>query len=300
MSAHTIHHVTAVTANIQRNLEFYTRVLGLRLVKKSVNQDDTSAYHLFYSDAVGTPGMDMTFFDWPMSAPNVAGGAQVALTSFRVPEGALDFWADRLKDAGVSAHREDGRILFADEEGQRLALVEDQGYPSLGEPWTKEVPASAAIRTIHGVDLASVRPDSTAAVLKQILGYEEIGGGEYRAGDDAHEALVRIVGADRVGMVGRGGVHHVAFRVADQDELIRTMERVESAGLRTSGEIDRFYFRSVYFREPGGVLFELATDGPGFASDEPQESLGEKLALPPFLEPRRAEIEAKLKPLAAV
>ena len=278
-------------------MNFYTGVLGLRLVKKSVNQDDTSAYHLFYSDEVGTPGLDMTFFDWPLAAPNVAGGAQVSLTSFLVPEGSLDFWADRLKDADVSPLREDGRILFADDEGQRLALVENPGYPTIGTPWTKEVPVSAAIQTINGVDLSSVRPDSTIGVLKQVLGYEDLGGGLFRTGDDQHEARIRVAGADRVGMPGRGGVHHVAFRVADQDELIRTMERAESMGLRTSGEIDRYYFRSVYFREPGGVLFELATDGPGFASDEPLESLGEKLALPPFLESRRAEIEAKLKPL---
>ena len=297
MSAHTIHHVTAVTARISENVNFYTGVLGLRLVKKSVNQDDTSAYHLFYSDEVGTPGLDMTFFDWPLAAPNVAGGAQVSLTSFLVPEGSLDFWADRLKDADVSPLREDGRILFADDEGQRLALVEKPGYPTIGTPWTKEVPVSAAIQTINGVDLSSVRPDSTIGVLKQVLGYEDLGGGLFRTGDDQHEARIRVAGADRVGMPGRGGVHHVAFRVADQDELIRTMERAESMGLRTSGEIDRYYFRSVYFREPGGVLFELATDGPGFASDEPLESLGEKLALPPFLESRRAEIEAKLKPL---
>ena len=297
MSAHTIHHVTAVTARISENVNFYTGVLGLRLVKKSVNQDDTSAYHLFYSDEVGTPGLDMTFFDWPLAAPNVAGGAQVSLTSFLVPEGSLDFWADRLKDADVSPLREDGRILFADDEGQRLALVENPGYPTIGTPWTKEVPVSAAIQTINGVDLSSVRPDSTIGVLKQVLGYEDLGGGLFRTGDDQHEARIRVAGADRVGMPGRGGVHHVAFRVADQDELIRTMERAESMGLRTSGEIDRYYFRSVYFREPGGVLFELATDGPGFASDEPLESLGEKLALPPFLESRRAEIEAKLKPL---
>lgn len=304
MSKHAIHHVTAVTAQVARNLEYYTGVLGLRLVKRSVNQDDVSAYHLFYADAVGTPGTDMTFFDWPSVGPATPGMATISTTSFRVHTDSKEFWEDRLSSAGSSpevGEDEDGRwtLRFADPEGQRLALVEDTAWPVGAKPWTEDIGEAHAIRGILGVDLESARPEGTRRVLTDILGFEETAEGRFEtASEDAH-ARIRIVTSDsrRIGRVGAGGVHHVAFRVKDDAELLAMQERVEAIGLRTSGYIDRFYFHSLYFREPGGILFELATDGPGFGSDEDFEHLGEHLALPPFLEDRRAEIEAGLKPL---
>lgn len=299
MSIHSIHHVTAVTAQIAKNIEFYTGLLGLRLVKRSVNQDDVSAYHLFYADAAGSPGTDMTFFDWPASGVNSHGAASVALTSFRVPGSSLDFWENRLAEAGANPERTEGSIRFTDPEGQRLELADDSGLAGKAVPWDKVVPAEHALRGILGVDLESVRPDSTRQVLTEILGYEDKGDGLYLASDDAHHGRLRIVPSPsgRIGRLGAGGVHHVAFRVESDEELLAMQERVESFGLKTSGYVDRFYFHSLYFREPGGVLFELATDGPGFASDEDAAHLGEHLALPPFLEPHRAKIEAGLKPL---
>lgn len=191
MSTHSIHHVTAVTAQIRANLEFYTRVLGLRLVKRSVNQDDVSAYHLFYADAVGSPGTDMTFFDWPTIGPNVPGAGSVALTSFRVPGTALGWWHDRLTGAGTSPERgTDGqgreRILFADPEGQRLELVDDAGWTGEAVPWTESVSAEHAIRGIVGVDLQSARPDSTRRVLTELLGYRAA------EGDSVFLSLIHI------------------------------------------------------------------------------------------------------------
>ncbi|MEZ0325774.1 MAG: ring-cleaving dioxygenase [Fimbriimonas sp.] len=309
MSAHTIHHVTAVTAQIAENLQFYTGVLGLRLVKRSVNQDDVSAYHLFYADAAGTPGTDMTFFDWPTIGPAQAGAATVSLTSFQVPQDSIGWWQDRLEKTNTGATRgeddqERENIWFSDPEGQRLELVSDEGRPSTSTPWTAVVPAEYAIRGIVGVDLESARPDGTYRVLTELLGFTPSTQlpGMFETGDSGHYARIRLTTSvtRRIGRVGAGGVHHVAFRVDDEAELLAMQEKIEAVGLQTSGLIDRYYFKSLYFREPGGVLFELATDGPGFASDEPQETLGQRLALPPFLEPRRSEIEAGLKPLPAI
>ncbi len=303
VSVHSIHHVTAITAEIGRNHQFYTQTLGLRLVKKSVNQDDVSAYHLFYADAVGTPGTDMTFFDWPQIPRREPGQAEASKTAFRIPNGASDWWKARLAlhDLRVEeTARSDGRIEinFEDFEGQRLSLVTEGAWPKLSTPHTAVTPIEFAITGILGVDLCSARPDSTARVLSEVLGYQAFGD-TFRSEDDLHVGEVRLVsGADKeFARQGSGGVHHVAFRVSSKEELLDVGAKVEKLGIRTSGFIDRYYFKSLYFREPGGVLFELATDGPGFASDEPQESLGETLALPPFLESRRAEIEAGLKPL---
>jgi glyoxalase family protein len=310
MSAHTIHHVTAVTAQIGQNLEFYTKTLGLRLVKRSVNQDDVSAYHLFYADAVGSPGTDMTFFDWPTMGANTPGSGTIALTSFRAPGEALEWWEARLDSAGAFPETDQDelgrtRVQFTDPEGQRLELVDDseiQGGSS--QPWTDHVAKERALRGIVGVDLISARPQATARVLTELLGYTYVPGseGSFEAQDESSYGCIRLHQPDsrRVGRVGAGGVHHVAFRVSDDEELRELQAKVEASGLSTSGYVDRFYFHSVYFREPGGVLFELATDGPGFASDEPVEELGLHLALPPFLEPRRQEIEAGLKPLPSL
>jgi glyoxalase family protein len=305
MSIHSIHHVTAVTADIRTNLRFYTQTLGLRLVKKSVNQDDVSAYHLFYADKTGTPGTDMTFFDWPLIGPNVTGSAQVGLTSFLVPKGSLDWWETRLEMAGAFPERGldelgNDAMIIGDPEGQRIELVDAKGVDGWATPWEKEVPEDYALRGILGVDLHSARPTETHRLLTDILGYKDVGEGVYETQGDGHYARLKMQPhpMTRVGRVGAGGVHHVAFRIDDVDELHRMQEKIEAIGGRTSGLVDRFYFQSLYFREPGGVLFELATDGPGFASDEDPVHLGETLALPPFLEPRRAEIEAGLKPLS--
>lgn len=301
MSTHSIHHVTAVTAQIGKNMEFYTGVLGLRLVKRSVNQDDVSAYHLFYADAAGSPGTDMTFFDWPQIGANTPGAGTIALTSFRIPGGSLDYWEKRLEVAGASPQRDERSVLFSDPEGQRLELFDDSGLAGGGVPWTREVPGESAIRGILGVDLESARPDSTRRVLTDILGYASLRDDVFETRDTGTYGRIRIVPSlgGRFGRVGAGGVHHVAFRVKDDDELLAMQDKVESIGIKTSGYVDRFYFHSLYFREPGGILFELATDGPGFASDEDSEHLGERLALPPFLEPQRERIEAGLKPLPA-
>jgi glyoxalase family protein len=299
MSTHSIHHVTAVTADIGENLRFYTEVLGLRLVKRSVNQDDVSAYHLFYADAVGSPGTDMTFFDWPTIGASTPGAGTIALTSFRVAGSSLDFWNERLEAAGAAPERDERSILFSDLEGQRLELVDDSGLPSSAVSWEKKVPAEHAIRGILGVDLESARPEGTKRILTEILGFEATGEGVFETTGPTSHGRVRLVSSTGggFGRVGAGGVHHVAFRVRDDDELLELKERVEGLGLKTSGYVDRFYFHSLYFREPGGILFELATDGPGFASDEDREHLGENLALPPFLESQRLRIEAGLKPL---
>lgn len=304
MAVHGIHHVTAVTAQIGKNLEFYTGVLGLRLVKKSVNQDDTSAYHLFYADSVGSPGTDMTFFDWSTIGQEHPGIGSVGLTTFRVPGSSLEAWEARLNEAGCGPIRDldefdRNRITFADPEGQRLALVDDTGLPLNSSPWDKVVPADEAIKGILGVHLDSARPDMTKRVLTELLGFNDIDGARFSVGDgNAYgEVTVREPNGRGVVRSGAGGVHHVAFRVKDEASLLEHQDRIESLGLRTSGEIDRYYFRSLYFREPGGILFELATDGPGFGSDEDMATLGEKLALPPFLEGQRASIEAKLKPI---
>src|ERR1044072_4557560 len=299
MSTHAIHHVTAVTAQIGQNLEFYTQVLGLRLVKKSVNQDDVKAYHLFYADAVGSPGTDMTFFDWPTIGANQPGPGTIGLTSFRVPGASLGYWEERLREAGSQPERDEGSIRFGDPEGQRLELVDETGLAGGGQPWDKFVPAEHAIRGILGVDLESARPDSTHRVLTEVLGYAESGDKTLVASAPKSHGRVRIIEptSDRFGHVGSGGVHHVAFRVKDDQELLAMQEKVESMGIRTSGYIDRFYFHSLDFREPGGVHFELATDGPGFARGENLAALSAKLALPQFLEGRRAQIEAGLKPL---
>ncbi len=307
MSAHTIHHVTAVTAQIGQNLEFYTKTLGLRLVKKSVNQDDVSAYHLFYADGVGSPGTDMTFFDWPHIGANVPGAGSISMTSFRIPGEALEWWEARLEAVGAfpeTSQDELGRsrIQFTDPEGQQLELIDDTGLPGGSTaPWTQSVAPERALRGIIGVDLTSARPQATARVLTEILGYTYVPGseGSFEAQDESSYGCIRLIGSEahRLGRVGAGGVHHVAFRVADDEALTILQAKIEATGMKTSGYVDRFYFHSVYFREPGGVLFELATDGPGFASDENVETLGEHLALPPFLEGRRGEIEAGLKPI---
>lgn len=322
-----IHHVTAVTTGAGANVGFYTDTLGLRLVKKTVNQDDVSAYHLFYADKLGSPGTDMTFFDWPQLriAPNRIGAGEVSTTAFRVPDAtALEWWATRLRENGVDpggvAEREGGVAVldFADPEGQRLRLVADDGYgegsgTAPGVPWEEApVPVEYGLRGFSEVDLTVGELRLTEIVLTEVLGFRKVG--EEPLGDGSSRVATFEVGSGGPGTrlrvverpgashahLGRGGVHHVAFRVPNDEEHAAWQEKVTRAGLRATPVIDRFYFKSVYFREPGGILYELATDGPGFATDEDPEHLGEKLSLPPFLEDRREEIEGRLTPIAPV
>ena len=316
MNLHGIHHVTAVTGRAPDNLAFYTQVLGMRLVKKTVNQDDVSAYHLFYADAAGSPGSDLTFFDWPQAIRRRPGTGTVAATGLRVPAAALDWWATRLEANGVAhdgiAERAGRQTLaFSDPEGQRLQLIADGAAG--GTPWTgSPVPVDMAIRGLGAVTLSVAHLEPTEYTLTEAMGFQRIG--EYAAPEDGKAVLVFSVGPGGpgaevhvavrpdapYGAVGIGGVHHVAFRTPNAEEHVAWQRKLTAAGLQPTPVIDRFYFRSLYFREPGGILFEIATDGPGFATDEDAEHLGERLALPPFLEPRRAAIEAGLRPLPSL
>jgi glyoxalase family protein len=309
-----LHHVTAITGDARTNVAFYTTVLGMRLVKKTVNQDDVAAYHLFYADAKGTPGTDLTFFDWPHTPANVPGIPSIGPIALRVGSGqALEWWAstfDRLEVQHTEPTHEDDRawISFTDPEGQRLELVVDGGAPD-GTSWAASpVPPEHQVRGLFGVTLVSAQPQATADLLVELMGFRATaerqlpdGGHQQRFevadGGPGTEVRLELPAHATWARQGRGGVHHVAFRVPDDAAQREWRERVASAGLRPTPVIDRFYFKSVYFREPGGNLFEIATDGPGFTADEPLEHLGDHLALPPFLEPRRAEIEAGLRPL---
>ncbi len=314
-----LHHLTAVTTSAADNVAFYTDVLGMRLVKKTVNQDDTSAYHLFYGDELGRPGTEVTFFDWPQLriAANHPGAGEVSTTELRVSDrAALEWWVGRFDELDVNhggiAER-DGRsyLDFTDPEGQRLRLSEDRGEGVAGGvPWENApVPREAGIRGLGAVDLTVAELEPTAWVLTEVLGFRrtderaEEGGRTvtFEVGPGGPGTTVRVV--ERPGApythLGRGGVHHVAFRTPDDEEHAAWRERIRRAGLGVTPQIDRYYFRSIYFREPGGVLFEIATDGPGFATDEDAEHLGERLSLPPFLEGRREEIEARLDPIEA-
>lgn len=312
-----LHHVSAMTAAAARNFAFYTQILGMRLVKKTVNQDDPSSYHLFYGDELGRPGTELTFFDIPHMAPNRPGTSSISRTGLRVTgREALDYWQERFDEQGVTydpLQTEAGRAVlpFRDFEGQRLALIDDEDAPLPGgEPWDRSpTPAGMGIRGLASNTLTVADPQPTVQVLTDVMGFRLAD--RYQAHNPAREILVYATGVGGPGAqiridvradlsperLGRGGVHHVAFRVPDDEQHEAWVDRLVSAGLQISGIIDRFYFKSIYFREPNGILFELATDGPGFVVDEEAGTLGEKLALPPFLEQQRARIEAGLKPL---
>ncbi|MGH2318818.1 ring-cleaving dioxygenase [Planococcus sp. SE5232] len=319
MKLEGIHHVSALTANADANHDFFTRILGMRLVKKSVNQDNPSSYHLFYADAVGTPGTDMTYFDIPMAGRTHPGVSSISNTAFRVKsEAALDYWTGRFDEFEVPHGKIEERfnrptLTFQDFEGSRLMLVVDDGKGiDYGIPWTKTgVPEEFAIVGLGHVRLTVRKSEKTAAVLTDIMGFEEIGAYPSTV-EGQKDILVFSTGkggpAGEIHLEersdlpperpGRGSVHHVAFRVKTFEEYSKWNEYLRSNGFVTSGEVDRYYFKAIYFREPNGILFELSTDEPGFATDEPMESLGEELALPPFLEPKRAQIEASLRPLS--
>lgn len=314
-----IHHVSAITAKAKVNHDFFTRILGMRLVKKSVNQDNTSSYHLFYADAVGTPGTDMTYFDIPMAGRTHPGVSSISNTAFRIrTEEALQFWKQRFDQFNID-HDEIvdrfGRntLTFRDTEGSRLMLVVDDGRGvPFGEPWEKEdIPAEFAIVGLGPVTLTVRKAASTVKVLTDILGFRKAGTYPstvegmpdiivYETGLGGAGAEVHIEERADLPMErpGKGSVHHVAFRVKTYEEYEQWEKLLGEKGFETSGKVDRYYFKSIYFREPNGILYELATDEPGFATDEPLESLGERLALPPFLEPQRKQIEESLRPLS--
>ena len=314
-----IHHVSAITGTASGNFDFYTQLLGLRLVKKTVNQDETSVYHLFYGDEKGNPGTELTFFEFPMTGKNRAGISSISALSLRVAnDAALRYWKERFEQFSVD-HDEiierAGRntIAFRDFEGQRLVLVSDEHNEGDkgGVPWDKStVPAEYGILGLGPVQLTVKNPEPTVLVLTQLMGFREKGkypstvAGQpdivvFETGEGGSGAEVHIEERHDLPreQQGHGGVHHVAFRVDNDDELREWIEHIRGVRIPNSGFVDRYYFRSLYFREPNGILFELATDGPGFDTDEDINHLGESLALPPFLEPQRAQIEARLKPL---
>ncbi len=308
MGVHGIHHVTAICGPAQENLDFYVGILGLRLVKRSVNQDDPTTYHLFYADGAGTPGTDLTFFPWPNLPPAREGTGRVMRVVFAIRPESLDYWQQRLERYGVafaqtSSPFGEALLHFQDPHGLRLALAATEVARSF-VPWDDSpVPPSHQLRGFHSVQLWERELASTEQVLVKHLGFRRLvaEGSWYRyavdEGAPGQLVDVQVLPGTMSGRDGRGGVHHVAWRtrdVAEEDGLRRVLAE---AGLRPTGLIDRFWFTSVYFREPGGVLFELATDGPGFARDEDPAHLGETLVLPPWLEPHRTDIEAALPPL---
>ena len=305
-----LHHVTAIAGNAQQNLDFYAGVLGMRLVKKSVNQDDPATYHLFYADADGHPGSDLTFFPWPDLPPGRKGTGLTIEVALAIPSAGLEYWQARLTEHGVvpapAETRFGGRFLpFTDPDGLGLALACTDD-PRDFTPWRESpVPAEHQVRGLHGVRLWERELGATEGFLVGALGFaksgEESGWHRYAvAGGGSGSYLeLREVPSERQGSWGTGSVHHIAWRVPDDAAQLAAQARVDAAGRHPTEVIDRFWFKSVYFREPGGALFEIATDGPGFAVDEAPEALGTTLVLPPWLEPARTRIQAALPPLRA-
>ncbi|PKR77069.1 ring-cleaving dioxygenase [Halalkalibacillus sediminis] len=313
-----IHHLSAMTANAQKNVDFYTKILGLRMVKRTVNQDEPSMYHLFYGDEVGNPGTELTFFEIPRAGQNHNGNNSISTTSLRVPsDEALSYWENRLNQYEVENEgiiEQFGRkvLPFEDFEKQRLILVSDEKNLGVvgGHPWEKSpVDSTHGIIGLGPIHLTVPDIKPTEAILTRVMGFRRAG--DYIHHQSSHSVVVYETGEGGTGgelhvqerpelkqeRLGRGGVHHVAFRVSTESELRNWLAKLNEIGVGNSGFVDRFYFKSVYFREPNGILFELATDGPGFATDEDQDYLGESLALPPFLESKREEIEQKLNPI---
>ena len=303
-----LHHITCIAGPAQENLDFYAGVLGMRLVKKSVNQDDPGTYHLFYADAEGHPGTDLTFFPWAEMAPPRMGYGLAVEVALEIPAGSLDYWQSRLARYGAAfgaiERRFGDQVLpLVDPHGLRLALVERTlSRPGFAAWEHGPVPADRQIRGLHGARLWERDAAGTAAFLTGALGFRHLGteNGWSRYGfEEAAGAVdVRATPDGRRGAWGVGSVHHLAWRVDDDAQQREMRARVEAAGPHPTEVIDRFWFKSVYFREPGGVLFELATDGPGFAVDEDPARLGETLVLPPWLEANRAAIERVLPPLS--
>ncbi|MFA6267456.1 MAG: ring-cleaving dioxygenase [Pseudolabrys sp.] len=303
-----IHHVTAIAGKAQRNFDFYTRTLGLRFVKRTVNFDDPGTYHFYYGDEAGRPGTILTFFPWEHAAPGRGGVGQTHQTAFRVPKSSLGYWTQRLTEKGVTYEALEKRfgepvLAFSDPDGMSLALVGITGAESEAAWSNGDIATEHAIRGFHGVTLLLDSAEKTGAILTDVLGYKEVAreGSIIRYQATATPgSFVDIYEAKGFlsGRTGRGSVHHIAFRAADDAEQAAMAQKLVSRhGLHPTEQLDRNYFRSIYFREPGGVLFEIATDQPGFAVDEPVETLGHALKLPAFLEGHRAEIEKVLPAL---
>jgi glyoxalase family protein len=304
-----IHHVTAICGDPKKNVAFYTRNLGLRMVKKTVNFDDPSTWHLYYGDETGRPGTALTFFAWGELPAGRNGNGMAVETGFVIPESSLGYWTHRLIALGIPHDAPEKRfgetvLPLRDPDGMRLALVAVNGADAIAGWSNGDVPGEHAIRGFHGVTLMVEGDEATANVLTSALGFRasacEGKLQRFVAGAEKIGAVVDIRTAERflAGQQGAGSVHHVAFRAADDAAQADMAKEVEAQGLRPTDQINRCYFRSVYFREPGGVLLEIATDDPGFTLDEPKERLGHEIKLPPWYEPKRAEIVAALPPLA--
>jgi len=300
-----LHHVTAIASDPQRNLDFYVGLLGLRLVKRTVNFDDPGSYHFYFGDAVGTPGTILTFFPWPSARQGRRGVGEVAATAFEIPAGSEDYWLERLKEHQVAATlatepANEPTIRFADPDGMLVELIPGPA-PEVAN-WTDgPVPAAQAVRGFHGVTLALADIAPTAKLLTGSLGYEVVheeddilrlrASGDFAPGKTIE---LRRIPEGRRGITAAGSVHHIAFRAPDEATQVAWREQLIALGYGVSPVMDRTYFRSIYFREPGGVLFEIATDGPGFTHDESVETLGEALHVPPWMESARPRIEAVL------
>jgi len=290
-----IHHITAIAGDPQRNLDFYTEALGLRLVKRTVNFDDPGSYHFYFGDNIGTPGTIMTFFPWPGARRGARGSGQVTVVSFAVPRNSMAFWKERLRATHVTAEEIKGRfgcnaLRFLDADGLQLEIVASANEESSSE---------RAIRGFAAPTLEVRSPEKTEKLLTEILGFEfvaeENNRRRFRGGGSNASAEIDLVSSEAgFGQIAAGTVHHIAFRAADDDEQLKMREQLVARGLNVTPVIDRQYFQSIYFREPNGILFEIATDGPGFLIDEPADALGETLKLPPTYEPKRNEIERAL------
>jgi glyoxalase family protein len=297
MKLEGIHHVTAITGDAPGNVDFYGRALGLRLVKKTVNQDDPTVYHLFYADERGSAGADITFFEYPGARRGSAGAGMVHRVIFRVGSAeVLDFWAERLAGEAVETRREGDSLLFADPEGLDLELrvVSNGDEPLVAEH--PEIPREHALQGFDGVRAYALEPEQSARFVEDVLGFERRGDGEWEVRGANRGGSYTLDRSDTYGRGGAGTVHHVAF-ASPTDEHDAWQRRVAEAGAHPTPVIDRFYFKSIYFREPSRVLFEIATLGPGFATDEDPQHLGERLSLPPNFEHLRAQLEPVLTPL---
>jgi glyoxalase family protein len=299
-----IHHITAFARDPQANVDFYAGFLGLRLVKQTINFDAPDVYHLYFGDKAGSPGTIITFFPWPNSRKGRVGGGQVGITTYIVPVGALSFWEDRLKSFGISVMKasrfSEQYLQFSDNEGLRLEIVERA--EGANSEWSfGGVPSDKAIKGFGGAVLFSVDSVKTMNVLEHVLGMKKIGEDQgyarFQASADIGNLIDVPVSNVEWGASGAGTVHHIAWRAKDFDEHVQWQKEVLESGYQPTQIIDRQYFNAIYFREDGGILFEIATDPPGFAHDEAAEFLGEKLMLPSWFEPRRAEIEANLLPI---
>jgi glyoxalase family protein len=297
MKLEGIHHITAITADAPRNVDFYARVLGLRLVKKTVNQDDPTVYHLFYADEKGSPGSDVTFFEYPEARRGRAGAGMVHRIVWRVAsEDALDFWEERLRGEGAPVTREDGRLRISDPEdlGLELVVSDSPDAPLIADH--PEVPAEVALQGFDSVRAYSFVPEESRRFLEETMNFEAKGDAAFEVRGDERGSFYVYDQTSELGIGGAGTVHHVAWS-SPMEEHEAWRRRVLEGGASPTPVIDRFYFRSIYFREPSGVLFEIATIGPGFTADEPLETLGERLSLPPNFEHLRERLEPVLTPL---